>query len=231
MGFPSRSRPAAFTLVELLLASAFGVILMGGLMRMSTSVLRAGLRDDNQQSAQDAWSQVNQFLVTEVGEAGRTYQGTTVKIEKKPIELDQEPSECSGATRDAGSDSFAIRVPNSDAAGTVTFRTITYYMTGGNLMRCGPPVLANGSMNFTAPSAEAVLSYNTCLELDGINSCWKVTQNSQCWNLADDSKLGLSYQNRSIAYRLHFSSPHSAQPELSCVGRAWAQSSRIEITS
>ncbi len=205
MRFPSRPRPNAFTLVELLLGSAFGLILLGGLMMMATSLLRAGLREDNQQSAQDAWARVNQFLVIEVGEAGRTYQGTT---EVSPIVLNQLPSDCTGATRDAGSDSFAIRVPNSDSAGAVSFRTIIYYMTGGNLMRCGPPVLANGALNFSAPSAEAVLSYNTTLR-----------------------QLSLNHQNRSIAYTLDFRSPHSADPEFSGVGRAWAQSSRIEITS
>lgn len=225
MGDPFRRRLPAFTLLELLLGSAFGVILLGGLMLMATSLLRAGLRDDNQQSAQDAWAQVNQFLNVEVGEAGRIYQGT---MEKKPIELDQEPS-CPGASRDAGSDSFAIRVPNPDQAANDDFATITYYMSGGHLMRCGPPVLASGALNFTAPSSAAILSYNTCLELDSNNSCWDVTQKNFCWDVADDSKLGLGYEGRSIAYRLHLSSAHSAEPELSCVGRAWAQSSVIKL--
>jgi Tfp pilus assembly protein PilW len=228
MAPPSRCRHAAFTLVELLLGSALGLILLGGLMMMATSVLRAGLRDDNQQSAQDSWAQLNQFLVIEVGEAGRLYEGIT---EVSPIVLDQAPSDCPGASRDAGSDSFTIRVPNADPAGTVSYRTITYYMSGGHLMRCGPQVLANGSLNFSAPSAAAILSYDTCLELDSSNTCWDVVRSSTCWNVSDDSSLGLGYQNRSIAYRLHIISPYSGEPELSCVGRAWAQSSRIEITS
>ncbi|MFM7466059.1 MAG: type II secretion system protein J [Cyanobium sp.] len=225
MRFPSRHRPAAFTLVELLLGAAFGVILLAGLMMMATSLLRAGVRDDNQQSAQDAWARVNQFLNIEVGEAGRLYQGTT---EVSPIVLDQAPS-CSGANRDAGSGSFAIRVPNSDPAQNSAYATITYYMSGGHLMRCGPPVLANGSLNFSASSSEAILSYNTCLELDSTNSCRTVTKTSRCWDVADDSRLGLGHEGRSIAYRLHLSSAHSAEPELSCVGRAWAQSSIIEL--
>lgn len=225
MRFPSRPRPNAFTLVELLLGSAFGVILLGGLMMMATSVLRAGLREDNQQSAQDAWARVNQFLNIEVGEAGRIYQGTN---EQKPIELDQVPS-CSGASRDAGSDSFAIRVPNPDQASSDDFATITYYMSGGHLMRCGPPVLANGALNYSASSTEAILSYNTCLELDSNNTCWDVTAKNFCWDVADDARLGLGHEGRSIAYRLHLSSAHSPEPELSCVGRAWAQSSIIEL--
>jgi Tfp pilus assembly protein PilW len=206
MGFPSRHRPAAFTLVELLLASAFGVILLGGLMKMSTSLMRAGLQDDNQQSAQDAWARVNQFLVIEVGEAGRLYEGTT---EVRPIDLDQVPSACSGASRDAGSESFAIRVPNPDpgAVGSARFATITYYMSEGHLMRCGPPVLATGALNFSATSSAAILSYNTTLR-----------------------QLSLNHLDRSIAYTLDFRSPH-AGVEFSGQGRAWAQSSRIEITS
>lgn len=205
MGLPSRHRRAAFTLVELLLASAFGVILLGGLMKMSTSLLRAGLQDDNQQSAQDAWAQVNQFLVIEVGEAGRIYMSA---VEVSPILLNQAPASlCSGASRDAGSESFAIRVPNADPTATVPFRTITYYMTGGHLMRCGPPVLADGSLNFKGPNSEAILSYDTTLR-----------------------QLSLNHQNRSISYTLDFRSPH-AGVEFTGQGRAWAQSSRIEITS
>jgi Tfp pilus assembly protein PilW len=206
MAHRSRHRPAAFTLVELLVGVAFGAILMGGLMTMATSVLRAGLQDDNQQSAQDAWARVNQFLVIEVGEAGRLYEGTT---EVRPIDLDQAPSACSGASRDAGSESFAIRVPNPDpgAVGSARFATITYYMSAGHLMRCGPPVLANGALNFSANSGAAILSYNTTLR-----------------------QLSLNHLDRSISYTLDFRSPH-AGVEFSGQGRAWAQSSRIELTS
>lgn len=223
MRFSSRPRPDAFTLVELLLAASFGVILLGGLMTMATSLLRAGLKADNQQSAQDAWARVNQFLNIEMGEAGRIYQGTT---EVSPIVLDQAPS-CNGANRDAGSDSFAIRVPNPDPAATASARyaTITYYMSGGHLMRCGLPVLANGALDFNASNSEAILSYDTCLEVSNDKKCLKVSAPPDETSLS----LGLDLQKRSIGYRLRFFSPHSSAPEFSGVGRAWAQSSRIEI--
>ena len=204
MGVPSHSRPAGFTLVELLLASAFGVILMGGLMMMATFLLRAGVREDNQQSAQDAWARVNQFLNIEVGEAGRIYEGDEPI---GPIKPDQEPT-CTGAGRDAGSESFAITVPNPDPAvsGSARYATITYYMSEGHLMRCGPPVRANGALNFSAASSEAILSYDTTLR-----------------------ELSLNYEDRSITYKLDFRSPHSAVPEFTGSGRAWAQSSIIEL--
>ena len=206
MAHRSRHRPAAFTLVELLVGVAFGAILMGGLMMMATSILRAGLEDDNQQSAQDAWARVNQFLVIEVGEAGRLYQGIT---EVSPIVLNPATTSCSGANPDAGSESFAIRVPNPDpaATGSARFATITYFMSDGHLMRCGPPVLVNGALNFSATSTAAILSYDTTLR-----------------------QLSLNHLNRSIAYTLDFRSPH-AGVEFSGQGRAWAQSSRIELTS
>lgn len=206
MAHRSRHRPAAFTLVELLVGVAFGAILMGGLMMMATSILRAGLEDDNQQSAQDAWARVNQFLVIEVGEAGRLYQGIT---EVSPIVLNPATTGCSGANPDAGSESFAIRVPNPDpaATGSARFATITYFMSDGHLMRCGPPVLANGALNFSATSTAAILSYDTTLR-----------------------QLSLNHLNRSISYTLDFRSPH-AGVEFSGQGRAWAQSSRIELTS
>jgi len=69
-----------------------------------------------------------------------------------------------------------------------------------------PPVLANGALNFSAPSSEAILSYDTTLR-----------------------QLSRTVENRSIAYTLDFRSPHSAEPEFTGVGRAWAQSSIIEL--
>lgn len=197
---PRHPRAPAFTLLELLVATAFGAIVFGALMTMATSLLRAGLREDNQQTAQDAWARVNQFLLIEVGEAGRFYQGDN---EFSAIELDLPPSDCPEASKDPASASFTIRVPSANASG-VTFRMISYYVRDNNLMRCGPPVLANGALDFAAPSAEAVLSYNTVLR-----------------NLSRD------FDKRSIAYTLDFRSPH-AGVEFSEQGRAWAQSSMIQ---
>jgi hypothetical protein len=54
--------------------------------------------------------------------------------------------------------------------------------------------------------AEAILSYDTTLR-----------------------QLSRTVENRSIAYTLDFRSPHSAEPEFTGVGRAWAQSSIIEL--
>jgi hypothetical protein len=42
-------------------------------------------------------------------------------------------------------------------------------------------------------------------------------------------QLSRTVENRSIAYTLDFRSPHSAEPEFTGVGRAWAQSSIIEL--
>lgn len=197
-----KGREPAFTLLELLVATAFGAIVFGALMTMATSLMRAGLREDNQQTAQDAWARVNQFLLIEVGEAGRFYLGTT---EVNPIALNQPLSDCPGASRDPASESFTIRVPTGSSVGGVSFRTISYYVRDNNLMRCGPPVLGNGALDFWASSAEAVLSYSTVLR-----------------------NLSLDLNNRAIAYTLDFRSPH-AGVEFSGEGRAWAQSSMIQL--
>lgn len=203
---PARGRAPAFTLLELLVATAFGAILLGAILTMATSLLRAGVRDDNQQTAQEAWARLHQFLAIEVGEAGRFYLSPT---DVTPIDaiapLNQPPSDCAGANQDPASESFSIRVPNSDSSGGVPYRTITYYVRSNNLMRCGPPVQANGALDFAAPSTEAVLSFNTVLR-----------------------QLRRDHDNRSIAYTLEFRSPH-AGVEYSGQGRAWAQSSMIQV--
>jgi hypothetical protein len=85
-------------------------------------------------------------------------------------------------------------------------------------------VLANGTLDFTASNSEAILSYNTCLEVSDKKTCLKVSAplNEPSLSLPD-------HQNRSIGYRLRFFSAGSSAPEFSGVGRAWAQSSIIEL--
>jgi hypothetical protein len=176
-------------------------------MMMATSLLRAGVRENSQQTAQDAWGKVNQFLNIEVGEATRFYLPNNPDplepTELDPIEEVQTISDCAGATLTAGSESFKIRVPSP--AGGGVFRQIFYYTSGTDLMRCGPPVLANGTLDFSAPSAEAVLSYNTTLRV-----------------------VSLGHNDRSVQYTLDFRSPY-AGVEFTGVGRAWAQSSIIQL--
>lgn len=198
---PTQKRAPAFTLIELLVATGFGLILFAALMAMATRLLRAGVRDDNQQSAQDTWVRVHQFLTIEVGEAGRTYQGTTPT---EPIATNQAPSECAGASRDASSESFQVRVPTS----ITTFRTITYYVSGSNLWRCGPPVLGNGRLDLSAASSRGLLSYNTVLR-----------------NVS--ATLNSLNNNRTVAYTLDIRNAQNGV-EFSGNGRAWAQSSFIQ---
>ncbi|MFM7169506.1 MAG: hypothetical protein ACKOYH_01445 [Cyanobium sp.] len=208
--FPLKTRAPAFTLLELLVASSIGIILLASLLKMSSSLLRAGLRENNQQTSQDAWVRVNQFLAIEVGEAARTYQGTgPTAPEQAPIVLNPTTSEC-GALPPSTTKAFAIRVPNPGNS-TTPFRTITYYnVNNTNLMRCGPPVLSTGRLVLdptTGASDSKEISYNTKL-------CQVQTDSNNRW----------------IAYTMEFLSPQCGSTAAQFVGkgRAWAQSAIIQ---
>ena len=198
-----RIRPTAFTLVELLLAVALGSLVIAGITALAVSMIRASVQEESDQVAQDAWSRVHQFLITEVGEAGRSYSGS---VETVPIQLATAISGCSGTPAPPALASFSIRVRNPSnptAAPTV----LAYYNQNGNLMRCGLPVLAGGSLDFSATSSVAILSYNTSL-----------------------ANLSIGHSGRSIAYTVLITSPHGTTV-FSGRGRAWAQSALIEAES
>lgn len=202
-GPPRLSRLSAFTLVELLLAVALGSLVLAGITALAVSMIRASVQEESSQVAQDAWSRVQQFLLTEVGEAGRSYSGTAEAV---PIELATSISGCTGSPAPPALASFSIRVRNPGNPGAAPAQ-IFYYNQNGNLMRCGPPVLADGSLAFTASSSVAILSYNTSL-----------------------SNLSIGHFGRSLAYTVTISSPRGTTL-FSGRGRAWAKSALIEAES
>ena len=194
---------SAFTLVELLLAVGLGSLMLTGVIALAVSMIRASAREEIAQTSQDAWSRVHQFLVTEVGEARRSYVGS---VETVPIQLNAAISGCSGTPTPPSSSSFSIRVGNpANPAQAPT--TIDYYVQNGNLMRCGLPVLADGTLNFSGTRSVAVLSYGTSL-----------------------SSLDLAHSGRSIGYDITISSPQGSAV-FTGRGRAWAQSAVIQAES
>ena len=194
---------SAFTLVELLLAVGLGSLMLTGVIALAVSMIRASARDEIAQTSEDAWSRVHQFLITEVGEAGRSYAGS---VETVPIQLATAISGCSGTPAPPAVASFSIRVRNPSNPMAIP-TVLSYYNQDGNLMRCGLPVLADGSLDFSATNSVAVLSYNTSL-----------------------TSLSIDHSGRSIAYTILITSPLGSTV-FSGRGRAWAQSALIQAES
>lgn len=198
-----RQNARGFSLVELLLVLVLGAVVLSGIIALAVSLTRASVEEETSQVAQDSWSRVQQFLITEIGEAGRSYSGA---VESVPIELSVPINGCSGIPVPPALSSFAIRVRNPGNPSTSPV-LIFYYNQNGNLMRCGPPVLSDGSLDFPAISSVAILSYYTTI-----------------------SDISVGYSGRSLAYTVTVRSPHGVTL-FSGRGRAWAQSSLIEAES
>lgn len=191
---------AGFSLVELLLALTLGSVLIAAATSVAVSMIRSSVQDEAAQVAQNGWSRVQQFLLAEVGEAGRSY---VASVESAPIELGFSTSSCSGLPAPPPQASFSLRVRNPARPGDPP-SLIHFYNQGADLFRCGPPVLADGSLDFSRASTPAVLSYNT--------------------NLAD---VALGHAGRSLSYTVLIRTP-AGQLLFSAPGRAWAQSALIE---
>ncbi len=129
-----------------LLAAGITAVVSHSLIAM----IRSGSRLELQQRAIDQWSRVSFLIDSEVAEG-------------EEILREQRFTECGG-----GTSLFSVRVPvpnTSEGALALGSRTIHYLLQEGNLLRCGPPYHANGSLNSLAPSQEALVARRVQLQL------------------------------------------------------------------
>lgn len=135
--FPSRSRrlpasprtrsgAAGFTLSELLLASALGLVLMGALVSMIVSHVRSRNRMETLLRLQDQWTRV-QFLIDQDIQESR-------------------PPAAGVQGCGSGDRRLVLEVPGFN-------NRITYYLVGTDLWRCGPTIDANGTLVDTPSDA------------------------------------------------------------------------------
>ena len=141
---PARSRQAGFTLVELLATAVLGGILLVGAAELILSHVRFSARTEAMMRAQDVWTRI-QFL------------------------MDQEIQEAS-CLSSTSSSSITLSLP---PCGTGA-RTITYSLSGSNLIRTGPGInVADGSLdlstatNSTATVARNISSFSASINSDG----------------------------------------------------------------
>jgi prepilin-type N-terminal cleavage/methylation domain-containing protein len=132
------SAPGGFTLIELLVTLSIGSVLAIGTVFTlnehfrTTSLLQARNR------LQDHWARVNLLLETEIAEADTiTTDGT-----------------CGGVNS-----LLTLNVRSADQVNSTA--AIRYAVNGnGDLVRCGPPVAANGALDFAATATTSRLVPN-----------------------------------------------------------------------
>ena len=157
---------AGFTLTELVLVVGLGSLLMLCVASMITTQIQTSAKMHAGIRLQEAWSRI-QFL------------------------LDQEIQEARvGSTTPAASNcsSLTINIPNPTTSGEAT---IVYARSGTVLTRNGPPINADGTLNFSTVSSAATL-------MSGVTSfCPTISSGQVSYTMELGDPSGARYQNQS----------------------------------
>jgi Tfp pilus assembly protein PilW len=148
---PSPAVPVAgFTVVELLVAAALGLVVMGAAGSMLISHIRTITVQSAQLRFQNDWARFNAFVETEVGEGNRV--STDAGVGCGTV----------GAAR-----LFTIFVGNPVDA--VADQTISYNQNGTAIERCGPAIQADGTLATGAATVTSQLLTNATLAADVVD--------------------------------------------------------------
>ncbi len=153
---PRCRRAGGFTLLELLVSVGIGTLVIGAVATTVGAHIRSGLNTEMNQVLSNDMNRLIYFLETEISEG-------------QSISFGQPISGCAGVS---GNALFSILVPDRAGTGvTLPTTTIDYYLTGSgataSLNRCGPPINADGRLDFAAARIAAPVSSNTTLTLAG----------------------------------------------------------------
>lgn len=91
---------------------------------------------------------------------------------------------------------FSIRSPFLDNSDALQYACISYSQSGGNLLRSGPPILTNGSLNFQASSLTQQVAAGVAISNATISSS-RVSIN---FDLTIPGFLGRDSRTFSVAY-------------------------------
>lgn len=148
---------SGFTLIELMVSVVITTVLLAGAAVALTQHVRTSKDVEFIQSMRNDLKRLTFLLETEVKEGSAIQTAQAVS--------------CATGTNSL----FTITVPQLGTTGTnLTNSFIHYYATGtGNtatLMRCGPPINNNGTLNFSGTSAAATVSSNTTLTVSSAST-------------------------------------------------------------
>lgn len=144
----SSSEAEGFTLVELLITIAAGLSIIAVLAPVIVSDIRTSLANERFQSSQQAFLRLSSFIDTEVSEGSNLQYAVST-------------AGCSPS----GTSSMTITIPYGFDTSTLlpNQAVVHYFVSGGALYRCGPPILATGALNPTGATATSLLNSNTTI--------------------------------------------------------------------
>lgn len=159
--------------------------MLGATIAIITTHIRSAASSERAQRVRYNSNRLNYFLQVEAGEAVSIATAQT------------SSSQCAGAPASL----FTLNIPlpsGTLAAISTTGNTqltttpIHYYISGGNLTRCGPTINRNGSLNLTPPSGSNSITYQ-----EGVISSGTTLTLTTC--------QGVFTTSRALVYQASFS--------------------------
>jgi hypothetical protein len=164
-----RSSPDAFTLSELLVAAALGLIVVSAAGSVIISHIRTTTVQSVQLQFQNDWARVSNLIENEVGE-GASLSGVTVA------------AGCPAQALPGRALLFTINVPvivvpgspsgnPATTAATAASENVqtSYYQVGNDLRRCGRLIEPAGTLNTTANPVDALVLTNATFNINALN--------------------------------------------------------------
>lgn len=149
---PSAPQAGGFTLVELLVTMVAGIVIIGVAGPIIVSDIRGGLTTERFQRAKQDFLRLSSFIDSEVSEGSR-------------LQYALATTGCSPG----GTSLVTITIPYGYDPSTLLPAEVLvhYYVVGGALYRCGPPIQANGALIPAGTPAPSLLNTNTQMIVNG----------------------------------------------------------------
>lgn len=142
---------SGFTLTELLITVAIGGLLIAASATVIISEIRSGIATERFARAQQDFLRISSFINSEVGEGAR-------------LQYSQATTGC----LPSGTSLVTIVIPYGFNSSTLlpNESIVHYYVSGGSLYRCGPPILATGALNPGEAISASQLNTNTQMTIE-----------------------------------------------------------------
>jgi len=178
---PTQSKASSaeegFTLVELLIAASLVPLVIILASQIFISQVKSERSLLGAQSSENLRSRLSFLLESDIADG--------------EVILSSSNISCPAATGRL----FSIRSPYLDGSGALQYACISYSIASGSLLRSGPPILTNGSLDFTSSVTQQVAAGVEITNLAISTSGTKID-----FDLTTPSFLGVAAKTYSVAY-------------------------------
>lgn len=148
-------RRSGFTLIELLTYTVLSALVLSATVSVVVSTNRYNNRMLRSMRLQDRWARLSQLIESEVAEGKQITYGVSL------------PAAC-GSFPGTPNPIVNVTIPYlaSGTSAATTDTSIIYFLSNGNLYRCGPPFKEDGRLDLGQPLVASLLTSGTSFSVD-----------------------------------------------------------------